>query len=119
MREVVGDEGVLMVDVDQLWDVAEAIEYMKSFANLKLWFIEEPTLADDILGHSKIRKALKSYGICVATGECSNNRVMFKQVFQAEALDAVQLDARRVASMNEFLVVILLAAKFGVPVVPH
>jgi len=82
-------------------------------------FIEEPTSPDDILGHAKIRAALKPYGIGVATGEHVNNRVMFKQLLQAEAIDAVQLDACRLAGMNEILSVLLLAAKFGVPVVPH
>ncbi|KAK5709940.1 hypothetical protein LTR17_019328 [Elasticomyces elasticus] len=119
VREVVGDEAILMVDVNQLWDVDEAIEYMPKLADLKLWFIEEPTSPDDVLGHAKIRKALKPYGIGVATGEHVNNRVMFKQLLQAEALDAVQLDACRLASVNEILAVLLLSAKFGVPVVPH
>lgn len=82
-------------------------------------FIEEPTSPDDILGHAKIRKALKPYGIGVATGEHVNNRVMFKQLLQAEALDALQLDALRLSGMNEILSVLLLAAKFGVPIVPH
>ncbi len=81
-------------------------------------FIEEPTSPDDILGHSKIRAALKPYGIGVATGEHVNNRVMFKQLLQAEALDAVQLDACRLGGINEILSVLLLSAKFGVPVVP-
>ena len=82
-------------------------------------FIEEPTSPDDILGHAKIRAALKPYGIGVATGEHVNNRVMFKQLLQAGALDAVQLDACRLASINEILSVLLMSAKFGVPVVPH
>jgi L-alanine-DL-glutamate epimerase-like enolase superfamily enzyme len=82
-------------------------------------FIEEPTSAEDVLGHSKIRKALKPHGIGVATGEQVNNRIMFKQLLQAEALDAVQLDAVRLAGVNEQLSVMLMAAKFGVPVVPH
>ncbi|KAF2104991.1 enolase C-terminal domain-like protein [Rhizodiscina lignyota] len=119
VREVVGDEAVLMVDVNQLWDVDEAIEYMKKLADLRLWFIEEPTSPDDVLGHAKIRKALKPLGIGVATGEHVNNRVMFKQLLQAEALDAVQLDACRLAGVNEILAVLLMASKFGVPVVPH
>ena len=119
VREVVGDEGILMVDVNQIWDVDEAIEYMKQLADLKLWFIEEPTSPDDVLGHAKIRAALKPHGIGVATGEHVNNRVMFKQLLQADALDAVQLDACRLASVNEILSVLLLSAQFGVPVVPH
>ncbi|KAI1121212.1 enolase C-terminal domain-like protein [Nemania abortiva] len=119
VREAVGDEGILMVDVNQIWDVDEAIAYMRNLADMKLWFIEEPTSPDDILGHAKIRKALKPYGIGVATGEHINNRVMFKQLLQAEATDAVQLDACRLASVNEILAVLLMAAKFNVPVVPH
>jgi L-galactonate dehydratase len=119
VREVGGEDAVLMVDVNQIWDVDEAIEYMKQLADLNLWFIEEPTSPDDILGHAKIRAALKPYGIGVATGEHVNNRVMFKQLLQAEAIDAVQLDACRLAGVNEILAVLLLAAKFGVPVVPH
>ena len=74
VRDAVGDEGILMVDVNQLWDVDEAIEYMKQLADLKLWFIEEPTSPDDVLGHAKIRAALKPYGIGVATGEHVNSR---------------------------------------------
>lgn len=82
-------------------------------------FVEEPTSPDDILGHARIRASLKPYGIGVATGEHVNNRVMFKQLLQAEALDAVQLDACRLASVNEILSVLLLSAKFDVPVIPH
>ena len=74
VREAVGPEAVIMVDVNQIWDVDEAIEYMKQLADLKLWFVEEPTSPDDILGHAKIRAALKPYGIGVATGEHVNNR---------------------------------------------
>lgn len=119
VREAAGPETVLMVDVNQVWDVDEAIEYMKHLADFKLWFIEEPTSPDDVLGHAKIRKALKPLGMGVATGEHVNNRVVFKQLLQAEALDAVQLDACRLAGVNEILAVLLLAARFGVPVVPH
>ena len=77
VREAAGDEAVLMVDVNQLWDVDEAIDYMKQFADLKLWFIEEPTSPDDILGHAKIREALKPYGIGVATGEHINSMLSY------------------------------------------
>ncbi|RSH90476.1 hypothetical protein EHS25_001081 [Saitozyma podzolica] len=119
VRKVAGPDAVIMTDVNQLWDVDEAIEYMPKLADFNLFFIEEPTSPDDILGHAKIRKALKPHGIGVATGEHVNNRVMFKQLLQAEALDALQLDALRLSGMNEILSVLLLAAKFGVPIVPH
>ncbi|WVQ65308.1 uncharacterized protein L199_003484 [Kwoniella botswanensis] len=119
VRKIAGDDAVIMTDVNQLWDVDEAIEYMPKLARFNLWFIEEPTSPDDILGHAKIRSALKPYNIGVATGEHINNRVMFKQLLEAQAIDAVQLDAFRLSGMNEILSVLLLAAKFGVPVVPH
>ncbi|KAM0754010.1 enolase C-terminal domain-like protein [Meredithblackwellia eburnea MCA 4105] len=119
IREVAGPDAVIMTDVNQLWDVDEAIKYMPNLAEFNLWFIEEPTSPDDILGHAKIREALKPYGIGVATGEHVNNRVMFKQLLQAKATDAVQLDALRLCGVNEILAVLLLSAKFDVPVVPH
>jgi L-galactonate dehydratase len=92
---------------------------MQHLAEFKPWFIEEPTSPDDILGHAAIRKALKSHGIGVATGEMCQNRVMFKQLLQAGAIDVCQIDACRLGGVNEALAVMLLAAKFGVPIVPH
>ena len=95
---------------------------MKELAQFKPWFIEEPTSPDDILGHAAIRKALEStsYGtVGVATGEMCQNRVMFKQFLQAGALTVIQPDACRVGGVNECLAILLLARKFGIPVVPH
>jgi L-galactonate dehydratase len=103
---------------------------MKQLAEFKPWFIEEPTSPDDILGHARIRRELKEYGIGVATGEQCQNRVMWKQLFQAEAIDIAQIDACRVGGVNEVLAILLMAKKFtpfqnsannrfGVPVVPH
>jgi L-galactonate dehydratase len=92
---------------------------MKQLAEYKPWFIEEPTSPDDVLGHAAVRKALKPYGIGVATGEMCQNRVMFKQMLQANAIDVCQVDACRIGGLNEVLAVLLMAAKFGVPVVPH
>ena len=103
----------------QKWDVEYAIHHMTQLAEFKPLWIEEPTNCDDILGHAKIRKALKKYNIGVATGEMSQNRVMFKQFLEAEAMDYCQIDACRLGGVNEILAVILLAAKFNVPVCPH
>ncbi|KAI0822900.1 enolase C-terminal domain-like protein [Trametes gibbosa] len=110
---------VLMIDANQVWDVPEAIEYVKDLAEIKPWFIEEPTAPDDILGHAAIRKALKPYGIGVATGEHAHNRMVFKQLLQAQAIDVCQIDSCRLAGVSEVLSVLLMAAKFGVPVCPH
>lgn len=92
---------------------------MKQLANFKPWFIEEPTSPDDIYGHKAIREALKPHDIKVATGEMCQNRVVFKQLLQQGAIDICQIDACRLGGVNEVLAVLLMAAKFGVPVVPH
>jgi L-galactonate dehydratase len=120
-RDVIGyDKGnVLMVDANQVWSVPEAMTYMKELAQYKPWFIEEPTSPDDILGHKAIREALKPYGIGVATGEMCQNRVIFKQLLMSGAIDVCQIDACRMGGVNEVLAVLLMAKKYGVPIVPH
>jgi L-fuconate dehydratase len=116
-REVIGWDAQLMIDANQVWDVPEAIEWVGRLAEFKPLWIEEPTSPDDVLGHAAIRRAVAPIG--VATGEHGMNRVLFKQMFQAEAIDFCQLDAARLASVNEIISVYLLAHKFGVPVCPH
>ncbi len=116
-REVIGPDRELMLDANQVWSVPEAIEWMASLAEVRPMWIEEPTSPDDILGHAAIARAIAP--IKVATGEHVQNRVMFKQLFQAEAVSFAQIDACRLASVNEVLAVQLLAARFGVPVCPH
>ncbi|WP_298326035.1 enolase C-terminal domain-like protein [Haloactinopolyspora sp.] len=116
-REIIGYERELMIDANQVWDVGQAIEWVRELARFEPLWIEEPTGPDDILGHAAIRRAVAPIG--VATGEHCHNRVMFKQLFQAGAIDFCQLDTGRLASINEIVSVLLLAAKFGVPVCPH
>jgi L-fuconate dehydratase len=116
-RGVLGTDGHLMIDANQVWDVPEAIEWVKALAEFDPLWIEEPTSPDDVLGHAAIRKAIAPIG--VASGEHGMNRVLFKQMFQAGALDYCQLDAARLGSVNEVLAVYLLAAWFDVPVCPH
>jgi L-fuconate dehydratase len=117
VREVLGEGGKLMLDANQAWGVDEAIAAMGVLGELQPWWIEEPTSPDDVLGHRRIRQAIAPIG--VATGEHVQNRVVFKQLFQLEAIDFCQLDACRLAGVNEALAVLLLAARFGVPVCPH
>jgi len=119
LREEIGEDLALMVDANQAWDVDEAIRAMDALAPFRPVWIEEPTSPDDILGHARIAKALEPYGIGVATGEHCHNRVMFKQLFQARAIGYCQIDSCRLGGVNEVLAVLLLAAKFGVPVCPH
>ncbi|KAK2464512.1 hypothetical protein APHAL10511_003491 [Amanita phalloides] len=102
---------VLMIDANQVWDVPQAIEYVTKLKEIKPWFIEEPTAPDDILGHAAIRRALRPHGIGVATGEHAHNRMVFKQLFQAEAIDVCQIDSCRLAGVSEVLSVLLMAAK--------
>lgn len=119
VREVLGEDRTLMVDANQVWEVPEAIEWMRELAPFRPWWIEEPTSPDDILGHKAVRDAMKPLGIGVATGEMCQNRVIFKQLMQAEAIDFCQIDSTRLAGVNEVIIVLLLAAKFNVPVCPH
>ena len=117
LREELGWERKLMMDANQIWDVDEAVENMRRLAEFDPWWIEEPTSPDDILGHAAIRQRVAPIG--VATGEHAHNRVMFKQFFQAGAMDFCQVDPARLGGLNEVLAVVLMAAKFGVPVCPH
>lgn len=117
IREALGPKGVLMMDANQSWSVDQAIEAMRVLGRFDPWWIEEPTSPDDILGHARIRREISP--IRVATGEHVQNRVIFKQLFQAEAFDVCQLDACRIGGVNEAIAVMLLAAKFGVPICPH
>jgi L-fuconate dehydratase len=117
LRELIGPERVLMLDANQAWDVPQAIDWMRELADVDPWWIEEPTSPDDVLGHAAIAQAIAP--IKVATGEMVQNRVVFKQLLQANALGVCQIDACRVGGVNEVLAVLLLAAKFGVPVCPH
>jgi L-fuconate dehydratase len=117
IREEIGSNMKLMMDANQKWDVGQAIANMKELARFDPWWIEEPTSPDDILGHAAIRKAIAP--IKVATGEHCQNRVIFKQLLQASAIDFCQIDSARVGGVNENLAIILMAAKFNVPVCPH
>jgi L-fuconate dehydratase len=117
IRQEIGPERKLMVDANQVWDVGQAIAWMRELEQFDPWWIEEPTSPDDILGHAAIARALAP--IKVATGEHCHNRVMFKQLLQANAIGFCQVDAARLGGVNEVLAVMLLAAKFGVPVCPH
>jgi len=119
LREEIGPDRFLMIDANQIWDVGEAIDWVTALAPYRPLWIEEPTSPDDVLGHAAIRKAVKPLGIGVATGEMCQNRVIFKQLLQAGAIDFCQIDSCRLGGVNEVLAVLLLAKKFGIPVCPH
>ncbi len=117
LRRIIGPDRRLMLDANQVWGVDEAIDGVRALAECEPWWIEEPTSPDDVLGHRRIREAVAPIG--VATGEHVQNRVVFKQLLQLEAIDFCQIDSCRLGGVNEVLAVLLLAARYGVPVCPH
>ncbi|MFI2296590.1 enolase C-terminal domain-like protein [Isoptericola sp. NPDC019571] len=116
-REAVGPDVRIAIDANQRWEVDEAIEWVNALAEFQPWWIEEPTSTDDILGHAAIRRAVAP--VKVATGEAVANRIVFKQLLQAEGIDVMQIDSTRVAGVNENVANLLLAARFDTPVCPH
>ena len=116
-REVIGPDRYLMIDANQVWEVGQAVDWVKQLAFAKPFFIEEPTSPDDIAGHRKIREAVAP--VKVATGEMCQNRIMFKQFIAEGAIDVVQIDSCRMGGLNEVLAVLLVAAKYDLPVWPH
>nr|WP_290129074.1 L-fuconate dehydratase [Hoeflea alexandrii] len=116
-REELGPDRFLMIDANQVWEVGQAIDWMKELAFAKPFFIEEPTSPDDIAGHKAIREAIAP--VKVATGEMCQNRIIFKQMIVGGAIDVVQIDACRMGGLNEVLAVLLMAAKYELPVWPH
>ena len=119
IRDQIGWNHRLMMDANQRWEVSEAIDWMEKLAKFKPFWIEEPTSPDDVLGHLEISQRLAKHGIGVASGEHCQNRVIFKQFLKTGALQFCQIDSARVGGVNENVAVILMAAKFGVPVCPH
>ena len=117
IREEIGPDRKLMIDANQRWDVDKAIDWVRGLAEFEPWWIEEPTSPDDVLGHAAIARAVAPIG--VATGEQCQNRVIFKQLMQANAISFCQIDSCRLGGVNEVLAVLLMAAKMNVPVCPH
>ena len=117
VRSIMGPDRYLMIDANQVWEVGQAIDWVKELSRFKPYFIEEPTSPDDIEGHRKIREAIAP--VKVATGEMCQNRILFKQFITRGAIDIVQIDACRIGGLNEVLSVLLMAAKYNLPVWPH
>ncbi|MCB1448305.1 MAG: L-fuconate dehydratase [Rhizobiaceae bacterium] len=116
-REVIGPDRYLMIDANQVWEVGEAADWVRALQFCNPYFIEEPTSPDDVFGHKRIREAVAP--VKVATGEMCQNRILFKQMIANGAIDIVQIDACRMGGLNEVLAVLLMAAKYGLPVWPH
>ncbi len=116
-REVLGDDMSIMIDANQVWEVDQAIDWVKALSFARPFFIEEPTSPDDVFGHKAIREGVAP--VKVATGEMCQNRIMFKQFIKEGAIDIVQIDSCRMGGLNEVLAVMLMAAKYDLPVWPH
>jgi len=119
LRQLIGDDSHLMIDANQIWGVDEAIEWMQQLKGYRPYWIEEPTARDDVLGYIKIREKMKHWNIGVAAGEQVPSPVIFKQLLKSGALTHCQIDATRLAGVNDVMAVILIAAKYGIPVCPH
>ena len=119
IREEIGDDRVLMMDANQKWDVPEAIANMRQLAAFRPLWIEEPTHCDDVVGHREIARALRPLGVGVATGEVAQNKVIFKQLLQEDAIEFCQIDSCRIAGPSEIFAVLLMAAMKNVKVCPH
>jgi len=117
VRELVGPNFDIAIDANQVWDVDQAIKWVNQLKEFNLRWIEEPTHPEDVVGHARIAKEIAPTP--VATGEMANNRMIFKQLLQLNAISVMQIDATRVAGVNENLANILMAAKYGIPVCPH
>jgi L-fuconate dehydratase len=117
VRELVGPDYAIAIDANQVWDVDEAISWINELKEFKLSWIEEPTSPTDVVGHAKIAAGIAPTR--VATGEMAGSRIIFKQLLQAKGFSVMQIDATRVAGVNENLANILMAAKYSVPVCPH
>jgi L-fuconate dehydratase len=116
-REVLGEDINIMIDANQVWEVGQAIDWVKALSFARPYFIEEPTSPDDVFGHKTIREGVAP--VKVATGEMCQNRIMFKQFIKEGAIDIVQIDSCRMGGLNEVLAVMLMAAKYDLPVWPH
>ena len=117
VRTLVGPDFPIAIDANQVWDVDVAITWINALKEFKLRWVEEPTSPNDVLGHAKIAAAVAPTQI--ATGEMASSRIIFNQLLQAKGFSVMQIDATRVAGVNENLANILMAAKFGIPVCPH
>ena len=116
-RQAIGPQVGLAIDANQRWDIGDAIPWLLRLQSFNIAWVEEPTSPDDVLGHATIRRAIAP--MPVSTGEHTQNRVIFKQLLQAQSVDLIQIDAARVGGVNENLAILLMAAKFGVRVFPH
>ena len=119
LREAIGPDQSLMVDANQYWGVGEAKEHVAKYLPYGLKWVEEPTARDDVLGYVELAKTFEGASFKFACGEHAASPVIFKQLLMSGAIGFCQIDAVRVAGVNDVMAIILMAAKFGVPVCPH
>ncbi len=119
MREAIGPQCNLMVDANQYWGLAEAKRHIDQYRPYGLKWIEEPIARDDVLGYIELAETFADADFGFACGEHAASPVIFKQLLKSGAIKYCQIDAVRVAGVNDVMAIILMAAKYGVPVCPH
>lgn len=119
LRDAIGPQCNLMVDANQFWGLNEAKQHVEHYRPFSLKWIEEPIARDDVLGYVELAKAFADADFEFACGEQAASPVIFKQLLKSKAIGYCQIDAVRVAGVNDVMAIILMAAKFGIPVCPH
>lgn len=116
VRDTIGPDVALMVDANQRWDLARAVEAVDALARFDLAWVEEPLRADDTRGYRSLRA---SVDVPVAAGENAHSLHRFRDLVDAEALDVLQPNVIRVGGITPFLAIVDLARGAGLELAPH
>jgi L-fuconate dehydratase len=119
MRQAIGPDCNLMVDANQYWGIADAKRHIAQYLHFNLKWVEEPIARDDVLGYMELAETFRDASFGFACGEHAASPVIFKQLLKSGAIKYCQIDASRVAGVNDVMAIILMAAKYKVPVCPH
>ena len=116
MREAIGDDIDLMVDINQGWDINTTLRIGRLMADYNLYWLEDPTHYQDYVGYARIADALDTP---IATGEYHYGTVPFRHMLENRSLDIVMVDLLRVGGLTGFMKVAHMAEIYNLPVVSH
>jgi L-alanine-DL-glutamate epimerase-like enolase superfamily enzyme len=116
VREAVGPDIKLMVDVNGTWDVDTAIEQLKRWERYDVYWLEEPVPPDDIPGYVRVRR--RAGHTFIAGGEQHVGVMEFRQLIEEGAVDIVQPNAAITGGITDWLRIHALATLSSVPVSP-